>query len=175
MKDMKKRRLTQLECEKLYKKYNTPTHVIGHCKAVTLVAMTIGKELNEKGYNLDIELIQGAGLAHDVARTQEKHWDIGAKILADLGYKDEAAIVKVHMFYEFNDFNHLNETDMVCLGDRLVKEDKYVGLDERIQYIINKAGNIPERTSLILDKKAETEKLITHIEKVIGKKIDSLF
>ena len=46
-------------------RYNTPTHVIGHCKAVTLVAMTIGKELNEKGYNLDIELIQGAGLAHD--------------------------------------------------------------------------------------------------------------
>ena len=44
----------------------------------------------------------------------------------------------------FSDFDKLDETDLVCLGDRLVKEDQYVGLNDRIDYIIHKAGNRPE-------------------------------
>ena len=162
-------------CKKLYEKYETPEHVVGHCKAVRDTAVGIARALNNHGYNLDIELIQGAALAHDVARVREHHELVGAKILSDLGYNDEAAIVKVHMRYSFNDFEHLNETDLVCLGDRLVKEDKYVGLDERIDYIIHKVGDKPEVTKRILESKAATRIFMKKIEETIGQTIDSLF
>ena len=80
------------------------------------------------------------------------------------------------MFYSpFNPVDKLNECDMVCLADRLVKEDKYVGLDERIKYILNKAPDKPEVVANILTRKAETEKLLSDIACVIGQTVDSLF
>ncbi len=45
---------------------------------------------------------------------------------------------------------------MVCLGDRLVMEDRYVGLDSRIEYIIDKArrnGIRKKPIPIILEKK----------------------
>ena len=124
---------------------------------------------------MDLALVKGAGLAHDVARVQDRHWDVGAEILENLGYRDEAAIVRVHMNFDFHPFEKLNETDMVCLGDRLVKEDRYVGLDERIEYILAKAPEDPEVRKRILRKKADTKVLMEKIEDTIGQSIDSLF
>ncbi len=169
------KRISIEESNALYQKCNTPEHVIGHCKAVCQVALTIGEKLNEHGFNLDLELIQGAALTHDIARVQEHHELVGAEILENAGYQDEADIVRVHMTYCFSGFDNLNETDMVCLGDRLIKEDCYVGLDERIEYIIHKAGDHPEVTKRILANKEATRNFMNKIEERIGQTIDSLF
>ncbi len=74
----------------------------------------------------------------------------------------------------FNSINNLDETDMVCLADRLVKEDRFVGLDERIEYILNKAPKDPAVTEQILSRKADTRALMDDIEKVIGMPLDQL-
>lgn len=170
------KRITEKEVKKLYSEYKTPDHVKAHCRAVANTAVKLANELNKHGYNLDIDLIKGAGLAHDVARTGEEHWKVGADALAALGYADEAKIIRVHMFYSpFNSVDKLNECDIVCLADRLVKEDRYVGLDERIEYILKKAPKSPEIVESILSRKAETEKLLGDIAHVIGRSVDSLF
>ena len=169
------KRITEKECEALYAKYKTPPHVIRHCKAVSRVAREIGKQMNLHGAQLDLDLIEGAGLAHDVARTSDKHWEIGADILDGLGYHAEANIVRVHMTYDFHDFKEIDETDLVCLGDRLVKDDQYVGLDERIDYILHKAPDEPAVHDRILKKKEQTRQLMKQIEALIGQTIDSLF
>ena len=133
------KRISKNEIEQLYEKWNTPNKVKAHCKAVSDVGVKMAEELNKHGYNLDIDLIKGTGLVHDVARIYERHDLIGFDILNEMGYCDEANIVKVHMKYpKYNDIKHLNECDVICLADRVVKENKYVGLDERIEYIINK-------------------------------------
>ena len=171
-----KTRITEEEVRKLYEKYGTPDHVKAHCRAVADTGGKLADSLNKHGYNLDLDLIKGAGLAHDVARTGEEHWNVGADALEALGYCDEAKIIRVHMFYSpFNPVDKLNECDIVCLADRLVKEDKYVGLDERIEYILKKAPDKPEVVSSILRRKAETEKLLEDIAKAIGQSVDSLF
>ena len=171
-----KKRITREEVSGLYVKYATPDHVKAHCRAVAETALKLGEALNKHGYSLDLDLIVGAGLAHDVARTSEEHWKVGADALDALGYHDEAEIIRVHMFYSpFNKVEKLNECDMVCLADRLVKEDKYVGLDERIAYILNKAPDKPEIVANIMLRKAETEKLLSEIADVIGMTVDSLF
>ena len=80
------------------------------------------------------------------------------------------------MFYpEFSPIDKANETDMVCLGDRLVKEDRYVGLDERIDYVINKArkkGVGEDVINNILKKKQEAGEFIRGIERKTGRSID---
>lgn len=170
------KRISQREINKLYADWATPDKVKAHCKAVSDVGVKLGEELNKHGYSLDLSLIKGAGLAHDVARTKERHDLIGWDILEKMGYKDEADIVKVHMRYpKFNDVDNLNECDIVCLADRLVKENKYVGLDERIDYILDKAKDSPEAIEHILKNKKEIGALIDDIEKVIGVTLDRLF
>lgn len=170
------KRISTEEIDKLYREWNTPEKVKAHCRAVSDVAVKLGRELNRCGYGLDIDLIRGAGLVHDVARTKERHDLIGYEILNDMGYRDEAEIVKVHMRYpKFNDVERLNECDMVCLADRLVKEDKYVGLDERFDYILEKAKDSQKAVEQILKNKEEIRLLIDRIEKVIGISLDRLF
>lgn len=168
------KRISQKEIEDLYVKWNTPEKVKAHCKAVSDVAVKMAEELNKNGYSLDLSLIKGTGLVHDVARIYDNHDQIGYEILTEMGYEDEAAIVKVHMKYpKYNDIEHLNECDIICLADRVVKENKYVGLDERMEYIINKVPqNHPEIVARILSKKEDTRIILEQIAQIIGKDLD---
>lgn len=173
-----KKRLLREEGLRLLKEYGTPEHVIRHCIAVADTALAIGRALNRAGYHLDTELIEGAAIIHDIARVCDRHWDVGADIAAKLGYNDEADIIRVHMFYpEFSPVEKADETDMVCLGDRLVKEDRYVGLDERIDYVIDKArkkGAGEDVIDNILKKKQEAGQFIRGIEQITGRSIDNI-
>ncbi|NLD20407.1 MAG: HD domain-containing protein [Clostridiales bacterium] len=168
---------TRVECEILLNKYDTPDHVKKHCRAVADTAYVIGCALKEKGFSLDTDLIMSAGMLHDILRVRDKHWEAGADLVKSLGYRAESEIIRVHMTYSpFSHIEDVTETDLVCLGDRLVKEDRYVGLDERIQYIIDKAVNKgkPEAKPFILEKKKDTQRFIDEIEEVIGAPVDRL-
>lgn len=165
------------ECERLLSEYNTPEHVKRHCRAVANMACIVAEELNKHGFDLNIPLILSAGLLHDIARVEDRHWDVGADLMEKLGYHDEAKIIKVHMTYSpFSDISDVTETDLVCLGDRTVLEDEYVGLDKRIDYVINKAKNAgnPQAEPIILEKKKQTRGFIDQIEEVIGMSLDDL-
>ena len=168
---------TKEECEKLLNKYETPEHVKKHCRTVAYIACRIGGALKAKGYNLDTDLIMAAGMLHDIVRVRDRHWEEGAHIVKELGYDDISDIINVHMHYSpFSKIEDVTETDMVCLADRLVKEDKYVGVDERIEYIIDKASKNghPEAKPFILEKKKDTQRFIDEIENVVGISIDEL-
>ena len=168
---------TPEECMKALADYGTPEHVIGHCRAVNAVGYELGKALNEhRPEKLDLDLIRAAGLLHDMARVEDNHWDVAAEHCLCMGWKREAAIIKVHMSYEFNDFARFNETDIVCLADRIVLEDRYVGLDARMDYIIAKAiknGN-DNYVPIIERKKKDTMKLIREIEECLEVSLDDL-
>ncbi|MDD3168803.1 MAG: HDIG domain-containing protein [Eubacteriales bacterium] len=163
------------ECLALLKNYGTPEHVIRHCIKVTDTALKIGQALNDKGCALDLDLIRGAGLIHDIARVEDKHWEVGAKIASELGYQKEAEIIRIHMFYNCNpNETEINETDVICLSDRMVKEDHYVGLDKRMQYILDKFKGNQEAVERISERIKDNKAMIRRIEKRIGTSIDSL-
>ena len=127
--------------------------------------------------HFDLELVNAAGLLHDIARVKEHHWDVGADFAEKLGYVQEAAIIRVHMTYSpFHPITQATETDLVCLADRLVKEDRYVGIDERVQYIIDKAvrNGHPEAEPRILEKKEELKEFVHEIEVEIHMTVDEL-
>lgn len=190
------------QCYAYLREYGTPPHVIGHCKAVAAVGYTLAKALNERNRTfalrntrdnidpgkkdcdgqplqrtLDLQLILAAGLLHDIARVEDMHWEAGARFCEQRGLLQEAKIVRVHMTYDpFNDLAHLDETDIVCLADRTVLEDRYAGIDRRIDYIIDKAerNGHPEHRPHILRKKQETKELIEEIEGYLGRSMASL-
>lgn len=171
------KRLTEEDIKKIYEMYQTPEHVKGHCRGVTNCAMKLAKALNEHGHNLDLDLVYGAGMVHDAARTFDEHWNVMADKLDEMGYHDEASIVRVHM--EAGSYSHvedITEKDMICLGDRLVKEDTYVGIDERFDYIIEKARRHGVLSyDRIMNNKKKMSVCLDEIEKEIGCSIDDLF
>ena len=77
----------------------------------------------------------------------------------------------------YHDISEVSEMDMIWLGDRLVKEDRYVGIDERFDYIIEKARKMGAEDHIndILESKADMQRLLDQIEEVIGRSINSLF
>ena len=174
-KAVSKERLSEAKCLELLKEYQTPEHVVRHCRAVAKAAVKLAEALNKCGYDFDIDLIRGAALIHDIARVKDEHWIVGANIADKLGYHDEADIIRVHMTYTMNyDVEKLTEVDMVCFGDRVVKEDKYVGLEKRMQYVMDKVKDRPEAIARIRQKTKETAVLFKAIEDKLGRTIDEV-
>lgn len=160
------------QCEQLWKKYNTPKHVIGHCKEVSRVATLLAESLKEHGIDLNIPLVQSAGWLHDIKRVEEAHWEKGAKIARDLGYADIADLILVHMSYRIDgDKKDITELDLLCLADRMVLEDKFVGLDLRMEYIINKSKEDLTAEERIRKSFEQTNHFVRYIENLIGRSL----
>ena len=177
MKSTKKQHPYRTACMAVLREYGTPPHVVGHCKAVAAVGCTLAKALNAAGHALALDLILAAGLLHDMARVEEQHELVAADFCDTRGWGEEAAVIRVHMTYDrYNDLAHLNETDIICLSDRMVIEDRYAGLDRRMDYIVAKAhrNGHGEYEPFIRRKMGEARKLIDQIEAEIGCSIDEL-
>lgn len=170
--------LTENEIQGFYEEFSTPENVIRHCRAVAHVAVTVAEALNEHGYDLDIDMIRGAALVHDAARTKARHWDVVADRLVDMGHYEESIIVRNHMMGTgYSPIESVNEMDMIWIGDRTVKEDEYVGIDERFEYIAEKArkmGADEKHLEQIEGSKQEMQNLLDAIGEVIGQSVDSL-
>jgi len=167
--------LTKTMCMEFLNDFGTPDHVIAHCVAVADVAKKIAYALNNNGLLLDTRLIETAALLHDMARTDDKHWEVSADFLQQRGFEQEADIIRVHMHHHFPDDPYSStETDMVCLADRLVMEDRYVGLHVRMDYIIKKAGDQPEIISRIKANKVLVGEYISKLETILGKTIETI-
>ena len=171
---MKQKYPSRDECLILLEDYNTPEHVVNHCKKVAQTATKIAQALNSKGYTFNLSLIEASCLIHDIARVEEEHWKVGARIAKEHGYHEVAEIIKVHMSYNTDLSKKLNETDIICLADRMVKEDEYVGLENRMTYVLDRFKGNKEATEFLKCKIKDNKKLIAKIEEIIGTTIDSL-
>jgi len=159
----------------LLRNYGTPDHVVRHCKAVTEAALRIGRALNANGINLNLKLLEAAALLHDIARVEENHGSVGAEIAENNGYYGVAELIRHHMSY-VSDPNSakISEKDVLCLSDRMVKEDKYIGLDARMKYILDKFTDDYEATKRINKRIKDNRIILDRIEEIIGIKIDEL-
>ena len=171
---MSKAKLTEEECYRMFSEYGTPDRVTAHCIEVSRCAYLIACRLNDSGYDLDTDLIRVSALIHDVLRTEDGHDVRAGELLRSLGYNDEAAIVCDHMSYVFNDLPVITEHDIVCLSDRIVKEHEYAGIDDRVEYLINKYPEDNERRERLLYWKEKVREYIHGIEKIIGVSFDEL-
>ena len=169
------KRLSEEDCEALYKEFSTPPHVIAHCRAVGDAGALIASALNAGGAHLDVELIRMSGYAHDVMRLMDDHDVKAGEMLAERGYSDESKIVCRHMSHSFDMDKVPDETDMLCLADRLILEHAYAGIDKRIDYLIHKRATTPERNARLIAAREETREYMEMLEATMGKTFDDLF
>ena len=169
------KKLTKEDCEALYIEFSTPPHVIAHCKAVGDAGALIASAMNAGGADLDVELIRIAGYAHDVMRLVDDHDLRAGEMLESRGYVREAKLVRRHMSHSFYMDKTPDETDILCLADRLILEHAYSGIDKRIDYLIHKRVSTPERNARLLAAREETREYMAMLEKTMGKTFDDLF
>jgi len=66
-------------------------NVINHIEKVTEKALEIGKKLKDKGYNVDLEILEIGGYLHDIGRSSThdvSHGVESGRILRQMGFSD---------------------------------------------------------------------------------------
>lgn len=82
---------TELARELMRLKLVTQPHVINHIELVTKKAVEIGKILKERGFKVDIELLEIGGYLHDIGRSVTHgagHAVESARIIRELGFSE---------------------------------------------------------------------------------------
>ncbi len=118
-------------CLALLHEYHTPAHIQRHCIAVAEEALRLGRRLNDAGLALDLDLIEAGALLHDILRLEPDHAAAGAALLLDLGYTRPAEVVAAHMDLHEVLPPAVDETLVVFLADKQVREDYRVTVEER--------------------------------------------
>jgi len=162
--------LTDDECSAVFSIYKTPVHIIKHGEAVSEISRLMAELLNGSGrISLDVDLLKAGALLHDIARDKPDHAKAGAAILDQLGYPDIAKIISGHMDIDINRNNPvIDETAVVYLADKMVKEDILISLNEKFSEYYKKFYSDPE--IIINIRKRENNALLIkeEIEKISG-------
>lgn len=122
---------SESRCLELLREAGLPPERLAHCEAVAAVALGLTAALNHRGQCLCAPLVAAGALLHDIARAEPRHGDAGAELLERLGYPRVAPLVRRHMRLDDALGDDLDETQVVYLADKLVQDDRLVGLDER--------------------------------------------
>ena len=135
----KKQRPSRQTCLEVLSQRQTPQEVVNHSLAVADLAAKISQALNTVGFSFDSDLLLAAGLLHDIARTERKHWLVGARILRKYGWDDLAALTENHMFYTSEKaVEDFSELDILCLADKLFKGSQWVDLAKRKENLLER-------------------------------------
>lgn len=118
-------------CGRWYDEVRLPEHVRAHCRAVGELAGWMAERLTEQGAFLDIELCRSGGALHDLCRLSADHERKAGAFLREKGYLALAAVVERHRGFETEPETVCEEGAIVCLADKLVREDRRVSLEER--------------------------------------------
>ncbi|MBQ3405352.1 MAG: HD domain-containing protein [Oscillospiraceae bacterium] len=123
-------------CRKLMEDAKLPVHIQKHCLATGVMAGHMAETLTRCGLRLDVELCRSAGSIHDICKLSGiRHAHVGGAYLKELGYDAVADVVYCHNDFEFTDAPDLDEKCLVCLADKLTKEDQTVTVRERYDRI----------------------------------------
>ena len=174
------KKLSDQDISSLYMEFQTPEHVRRHCRAVTDCALRLAQALMASGPEapvLDPDLIYGAGMVHDMARTLPHHETAAADRLEELGFLREAAIVREHMrTMTYHDIDHVTEADLLYFSDRIVQEDTFVGVKKRFDYFREKMiknGRDPD-SEMARNNRRHAEEFEAAIEKKTGRTLSEI-
>ena len=124
----------------------TPANVVAHCRAVAAVGEKLAEALRPHIPALDVALVRTGCLVHDIARLERDHAILAQELLTRLGLPRLGAVVGLHMVIapELPETPGVTEAELVYLADKLVADDRLVGLDEREARAFRKKKPGPE-------------------------------
>jgi uncharacterized protein len=85
----------------ILQKNHCSQRVIDHCEAVAALAVELAQQLNKKGFNVNLELVEAGALLHDLGRSKTHSVDhaiVGAEIAELYGLPQPiVSIIKRHV------------------------------------------------------------------------------
>ena len=160
-----------------------PEHVKRHCLAVGDAASNIASALNSTGkYSLDVDVIHAAGYLHDMARAHRDHDIVGAEMMRGPSFerfglnenfrKTVADVIEGHMKLDFPlHASEIDEKVVVSLADRIVRQDRYVGYEARMEDLLKRYLGNTEVEARVHRNMEKAMRLIGEIEALTGKTI----
>ena len=86
---------------KLLQQTHCPKQVITHCLTVANFAVEIAKQLKNKGFQINIQLVEAGAILHDIGRSKThkvNHSVVGAQIAESLGLPEELVnVIRRHV------------------------------------------------------------------------------
>ena len=146
---------TQEQCFLLMCEMKMMDHIVAHSMQVCRVATFLADQLNPAQNRLNYDLIRAAALLHDITKTrsfktEENHALTGGQFLAERGYPEVGDLVRQHVRLDtYPDPITLGEAQIINYADKRVLHDRIVGLDKRLDYILEKYGKLPEHQERI--------------------------
>jgi hypothetical protein len=167
--------LSPAECHALLVvRLKVPPAVWAHGYAVAELALHIGQALVAAGCGLNLDLIYSAALVHDMARGAPDHARRGGRMLRELGMPLMAEIVETHMDLSVEKEDPVREAEVVFLADKLICEDRFVGLDGRFLPRLNNHHADSRIRASIHSKLEAARKSAERIESLTGRPIARL-
>ena len=137
-----------------------------HSFRVMQVADRLGQALAAAGFELHLPLISTGALLHDLGKTAclgttDNHAQLGADILASLGFPELAQVVKEHVRLEdeVSDPRPLRESEVVNYADKRVLHTQVVTLAERFADLQVRYGRTPAARVRIAAMEIKTQAL----------------
>ena len=141
-------------------------NIVAHSLQVCRVATCLVDHLKLEGIHLDRQLIQAAALLHDITKTrslktEENHALTGGQYLTDAGYPEVGDLVRQHVrLDDYSKDKSIAEVEIINYADKRVRHDRIVPMKDRMDYIMERYGSLPEhkqRIQLIWEKTRELE------------------
>jgi uncharacterized protein len=154
------------DCLALMQAHAMLANIREHSFRVMQVADVLGQALAAAGFELHLPLVSAGALLHDIGKTAclgttNNHAQLGADILASLGYPELAQVVQEHVRLEEEvaDPRPLRESEVVNYADKRVLHTQVVTLAERFVDLQVRYGRTPEARVRIAAMEIKTQTL----------------
>jgi putative nucleotidyltransferase with HDIG domain len=135
------------ECFQLMEQYEMLPNIREHSVMVGRVAGLIARGVIASGREVSLEMTVSAALLHDIAKTptlgtDQRHDQLGRELCLHHGFDELADIVAEHVVLQNGvESGFCTEKEIVYYADKRVLHDEVVGLQMRLEYIIERYGN----------------------------------
>lgn len=154
------------QCFRLMDQYDMLDHIKAHSLMVTKAAKLIARCLKDKGRRLSVRVVLAGALMHDIGKTrsfetEEDHAELGERICLENQLHEIAPIVAEHVTLKhYPVLGICTEKEVVYYADKRVNHDKFVGLEERLRYIVSRYGMEQEELRLRIRQNFEVCKTV---------------
>ena len=130
-------------------------HIVAHSMQVCQVATYLTDHLISHHPHLNGDLIRSAALLHDITKTRsfntgEDHAITGGQFLADRGYPEVGDLVRQHVVLDIYGATKIPvDAEIINYADKRVLHDEIVGLDRRLDYILERYAKKTEHRKRI--------------------------
>jgi len=163
------------ECQQLWGIYDTPSNNIAHCQAVANVAEALGERLHVRsGAWLDMGLVRGGALTHDIGQGCRQHEVVGAQRLREHGFHPAARIALEHFDQRLEIEDAVSENTLVFLADKLVCGSHPAPLMQRYEKKLELHGHKPRAKKAILSRMDRAKAILTRVDREIGQSAEIL-